>query len=121
MNKKILVFDDDQETLNALSDVLDYADWDLVTIAEGSRALEVIKKEQPDLILMDIMMGDTDGRKICQEIKSSNDLMHIPVILISGLNELKECLGQEFGPDDIIAKPFNIGDVIDKVYFQLSL
>ncbi|PTS97441.1 response regulator [Pedobacter sp. HMWF019] len=120
MNKKILVFDDDQETLNALSDVLDYADWDLVTIASGNQALQVIRMEKPDLILMDILLGDTDGREICKEIKCDEELKHIPIILISGINELGDTLNQQFGPNDIIAKPFNIGEVLDKVYFQLS-
>lgn len=121
MNKKILVFDDDQEVLSTLVDVLDYADWDLITVAEGNNALDLIQKEQPNLVLMDVLMGDVDGREICKELKSNTHLMHIPIILISGSDELQEALKQEFGPNDIIEKPFNIGDLLDKVYFQLSL
>ncbi|PYF77238.1 response regulator [Pedobacter nutrimenti] len=121
MNKKILIFDDDQQVLNALSDVLDYADWDLVLVSRGLHALEVIEKEQPNLILMDILMGDSDGRVICKNIKTNAALRHIPVILISGSPELADTLKQEHAPDDIVAKPFNIGDLVDKVYFQLEL
>lgn len=121
MNKKILVFDDDQEVLNALSDALDYVDWDLITVAEAGDALDLITKEQPHLVLMDVLMGDVDGRDVCKALKSNTHLMHIPVILISASGELTDTMSHEFGPNDIIEKPFNIGDLLDKVYFQLSL
>lgn len=120
MNKKILIFDDDQEILTALGSVLDFVDWDLMTFASGQDALQVINREKPDLILMDVLLDGFDGRDICRSIKEDNDLKHIPIILISGDKNAESSAQQDFGPNDFLPKPFNIGDLIDKVYFQLA-
>lgn len=120
MNKKIVIFDDDQEILTALESVLDFVDWDLVTFASGQDALQVIYNEKPDLILMDILLDGVDGREICKSIKQDNALQHIPIILISGQQNTGVVKNQDFGPNDFLSKPFNIGDLIDKVYFQLA-
>lgn len=120
MNKKIVIFDDDQEILTALESVLDFVDWDLVTFSSGIDAIQVISKEQPDLILMDVIMDGVDGRDICRSIKENSELKHIPIILISGQKSAVNTQSQDYGPDDFLSKPFNIGDLIDKVYFQLA-
>jgi len=120
MNKKILIFDDDQEVLTAMESLLDFVDWDLFTFSTGRDALLQIGKEKPDLILMDVELDGFDGREICKSIKENSALQHIPIILISGQLRAEMIVGTEFGPDDFLAKPFNIGDLIDKVYFQLA-
>ena len=120
MNKKIVIFDDDQEILTALTSVLDFADWDLVTFSSGTDAITLISKEHPDLILMDVFLDGFDGRQICRSLKENTSLQHIPVILISGQESEETAQHTDFGPDDFLSKPFNIGDLIDKVYFQLA-
>ena len=120
MNKKIVIFDDDQEILTALESVLDFVDWDLMTFSSGQDAVKVITREQPDLILMDVMLDGYDGREICRTIKENADLKHIPIILISGAQGAGSSAQQDFGPNDFLPKPFDIGDLIDKVYFQLA-
>jgi len=120
MNKKIVIFDDDKDILTAMESVLDFVDWDLVTFSSGVDAIQVITKEKPDLILMDILLDGVDGREICRSVKESSELKHIPIILISGQRGAEESQHQDFGPNDFLPKPFNIGDLIDKVYFQLA-
>jgi len=120
MNKKIVIFDDDQEILTALESVLDFVDWDLMTFSSGLDAISVISREKPDLILMDVLLDGFDGREICRSIKENSDLKHIPIILISGEHGAENSQHQDFGPNDFLPKPFNIGDLIDKVYFQLA-
>jgi DNA-binding response OmpR family regulator len=120
MNKKIVIFDDDQDILTALESVLDFVDWDLLTFSSGQDAVQVITKEKPDLILMDVMLDGVDGREICRSVKEDNDLKHIPIILISGEQDAAVLEEQDFGPNDFLSKPFNIGELIDKVYFQLN-
>jgi len=120
MNKKIVIFDDDKDILTAMESVLDFVDWDLVTFSSGVDAIQVITKEKPDLILMDILLDGVDGREICRSVKESGELKHIPIILISGQRGAEEAQNQDFGPNDFLPKPFNIGDLIDKVYFQLA-
>lgn len=119
MNKKIVIFDDDKAILGALESVLDFVDWDLVTFSSGQDAIQVISREKPDLILMDMMLDGFDGRDICRAIKENADLKSIPIILISGQPGAENVTQQDFGPNDFLPKPFNIGDLIDKVYFQL--
>lgn len=120
MNKKILIFDDDKEILDALESVLDFVDWDLVTYSSGKDAIHIIEREKPDLILMDILMDGVDGREICTTIKKNAELQHIPIILISGQKDAEAVRNHDYGPNDFLPKPFNIGDLIDKVYFQLA-
>lgn len=120
MNKKILIFDDDKEILDALESVLDFVDWDLVTYSSGKDAMLVVEREKPDLILMDILMDGVDGREICTAIKKNSELQHIPIILISGQQDAEAVRNHDYGPNDFLPKPFNIGDLIDKVYFQLA-
>ncbi|KIO75281.1 hypothetical protein TH53_21510 [Pedobacter lusitanus] len=120
MNKKILIFDDDQEVLTAMESLLDFVDWDLITFSTGRDAMLKIGNEKPDLILMDIELDGFDGREICRSIKENTNLQHIPIILISGQLREEMVINTEFGPDDFLPKPFNIGDLIDKVYFQLA-
>lgn len=120
MNKKIVIFDDDKDILTALESVLDFVDWDLSTFSSGQDAIQVISREKPDLILMDVLLDGFDGREICRSIKENTDLKHIPIILISGQQGAEESQQQDFGPNDFLPKPFNIGDLIDKVYFQLA-
>lgn len=120
MNKKIIIFDDDKEILEALESVLDFVDWDLVTFSTGQDAIRVIEREKPDLILMDILLDGVDGSEICTAIKKDVELQHIPIILISGQQGAESIRNQDFGPNDFLPKPFNIGDLIDKVYFQLA-
>jgi DNA-binding response OmpR family regulator len=120
MNKKIVIFDDDKEILTALESVLDFVDWDLVTFSSGLDAIHIIEREKPDLILMDILLDGVDGREICTSIKKNSYLQHIPIILISGQQNAETIKNQDFGPNDFLPKPFNIGDLIDKVYFQLA-
>lgn len=120
MNKKIVIFDDDKDILTALESVLDFVDWDLVTFSSGQDAIQVISKEKPDLILMDVLLDGFDGREICRSIKENTDLRHIPIILISGQHNAEAAQQQSFGPNDFLPKPFDIGDLIDKVYFQLA-
>ncbi|MBB6498582.1 PleD family two-component system response regulator [Pedobacter cryoconitis] len=120
MNKKIIIFDDDPEVLTALESALDFADWDLITFSSGRNAMQKIQQESPDLILMDIQLDGFDGREICRSVKENTVLQHIPVILISGMENAEIPGHQDFGPNDFLPKPFNIGDLIDKVYFQLA-
>lgn len=120
LTKKILIIDDDQEILHALQTVLDFVDWDLKVFASGKTALDEIRREKPDLVLMDIVLDGVDGRQICRAIKEDTALQHIPVILISGITGQEQINHQDFGPDDFLSKPFTAGDLIDKVYFQLA-
>lgn len=78
-------------------------------------------KFEPNLILLDVMLGDHDGREICHEIKSTQHTSHISIIMISATHDLKSMDKKLCEPDDVIAKPFDIQNLIDKVSEQLGI
>ena len=66
------------------------------------------------------MLADQDGREICSRIKQSQDINSIPVILISATHDLSQCLDQKGAPNDFVAKPFDIDDLLGKIEHQLA-
>lgn len=104
---RILIVEDNEELLQILSDLL--SPYYRVSIAlNGKDGLEKAMEEQPDLILSDVMMPIMSGTEMCAKIKSSFELCHIPVILLTALTaEDKELNGLQHGADDYIGKPFS--------------
>jgi DNA-binding response OmpR family regulator len=119
MCKRILVLDDDKAILNAISNILEYSGYEVDVLSKGDMIFEEIAQKKPDLILLDVMLADLDGREICQHIKSTHSTENIPVILISATHNLSDCLKQEGAPDDFLPKPFNMTQLLDKVEHQL--
>ncbi|MBA0882942.1 hybrid sensor histidine kinase/response regulator transcription factor [Flavobacterium undicola] len=105
--KSILIVDDNPQIRNYLKKIL--APKYSITAAESAeKALEIIRKVQPDLIISDVVMGDMNGVAFCKHIKSDEELKHIPVILLTGgTSEDVKLKGAEVGADDYITKPFD--------------
>ncbi|MFC3335106.1 hybrid sensor histidine kinase/response regulator transcription factor [Flavobacterium palustre] len=105
--KSILVVDDNPQIRNYLKKIL--APKYSVTAAESAeKALEIIRKVQPDLIISDVVMGDMNGVAFCKHVKSDEELKHIPIILLTGgTSEEVKLKGAEVGADDYITKPFD--------------
>ncbi|WP_448700369.1 response regulator transcription factor [Mucilaginibacter sp. AW1-3] len=122
MCKKILVLDDDLAILDAIGDVLEYGGYDVCKLSRGDEIFKRIDDYQPDLILLDVMLADQDGREICKRIKQDKheEISNIPVILISATHNLSETLDQQGAPDDFVAKPFDIYSLLDKIEHQLA-
>jgi CheY-like chemotaxis protein len=118
--KRILVLDDDVFILSALSDVLEYYGYEVKTQTRGDEVFEKIHEYHPDLILLDVMLAEMDGRDICQRIKQKPDTSDIPVILLSATHNLSDCLKLQSPPDDFVAKPFDISTLLDKIEHQLA-
>ncbi|HLD69406.1 MAG TPA: response regulator [Candidatus Omnitrophota bacterium] len=117
MKKKILVIDDQEDLLELTRRLLRSSGYDVLTLASGTKALDLIKKELPHLVLMDMLMPDKDGGEICQEMKSDAALHHIPVILTTGqmMDKSEYSDEQSIGADDYLMKPFEIDDLISKI------
>jgi len=120
MSKKILILDDDADILEIISLLLVDNGYEVRTLSCGDTVFEDIKDFQPDLILMDVMLADMDGRAICKNIKENHLTYFLPVILISGTHDLDESLHLPGAPNDFVAKPFDIDYLLEKIEKQLA-
>jgi DNA-binding response OmpR family regulator len=120
MREKILILDDDNDILEILSLILLDSNYEIRTLSSGESVFEHIKAFQPDLILMDVMLGGMDGRDICKNIKENHLTSFLPVILISGTHDLADSLHMIGAPNDFVAKPFDIDHLLHKIELQFS-
>ena len=105
-SRTVLVVDDDEPNLRGLGMLLERADYTVLTAANGRDALDIVRAERPDLVLLDVMMPGISGLDVCAEIKRSADTRLTPVVLISGAQERQTRLaGLEAGADDFLNKP----------------
>lgn len=120
MRKKILITDDDEDIIEILTLILTESGYEIHSLTRGNRIIEEIKEFQPDLILMDVMLGDMDGMTICKSIKENSLYSHLPVILISATPDMEESLALHGAPNDYLEKPFDIDVLLSKVEKHLN-
>jgi DNA-binding response OmpR family regulator len=113
--KRILVVDDDLAILEALDITLRDAGYETETSTKNGEYVErSLRRQLPDLMILDILLSGHDGRDICKSLKSREETKHIPIILISA-HPNAEKTALEAGADDFLAKPFNIDDLLDRI------
>ncbi|WP_244228140.1 response regulator [Mucilaginibacter kameinonensis] len=117
--RRILAVDDDKDILEIIKYILEDSGYEVDTLTEGKSLFDRIKQHEPDLILLDIMLGNVDGRELCKTLKSQQETKNIPVILISASHN-PGSPGQTGSPDDFIAKPFDIDVLLNSVSRQLK-
>lgn len=113
MNRCILVVDDDPAILELLQAILDYEGYLVHTSPSGS-IFQHIQRALPDLILLDVLLSEIDGRVLCRQLKLNALTKHIPVVLFSAQVKKEQALG-EWGADDFLAKPFDIQELLQVV------
>ena len=112
---KILVVDDEPMNVDLLEVHLS-VDYDVVTASSGEEAIEKVKAEKPDLILLDIMMPGMDGYEVSKRLKSDPDTRFIPIILVTALSEVSDRIkGSDAGSDEFLTKPVNKGELMSRV------
>ena len=113
---RILVVDDNAQNLELLVAYLDSLECDVDTACDGIEALEVVQKQMPDLILLDVMMPRMSGFEVCRKLKSAPETRDIPVVMVTALNELGDIeRGVESGTDDFITKPVNRLELLTRI------
>lgn len=122
MSARILVVDDLAPNVNLLQVKLQAEYYDVLTARSGFEALEVAQTERLDLILMDAMMPGMDGFEACKRIKSNPETWHVPVIMVTALEETKDRIrGLEAGADDFVTKPIDDFNLMARVRSLLRL
>ncbi|MBQ7964991.1 MAG: response regulator transcription factor [Ruminococcus sp.] len=112
-NGKILIVDDDTNICELLRLYIEKEGFSTAIANDGVQALEVFNKEQPNLVLLDIMMPKLDGWQVCREIRKTSDC---PIIMITAKGEVfDKILGLELGADDYVVKPFEAKEVVARV------
>ena len=116
MNGKILLVDDDEDILEFIGYNLNKEGYQVFTASNGNEAIEIAKKEIPDLIILDVMMPGMDGVETCIQIKEDEKLNHAVVVFLTARNEdYSQIAGLEAGADDYIAKPVKPRVLVAKI------
>jgi len=115
-DSNILVVDDNAQNLELLVAYLDSLGCRVITAEDGIEALEKVREERCDLILLDIMMPRMSGFEVCRKLKSDPATRDIPILMVTALNELGDIeRGVESGTDDFISKPVNRLELLTRV------
>jgi CheY-like chemotaxis protein len=113
--KKILVVDDDQSIREVIMLILESEGFQVAGLDSGHGVLGTVQHTHPDLVLLDVQLGDSDGRDICRQLKRLPGTREIPVIMISANSGWTALQEKDCRPDDFLAKPFDIADLVDHV------
>ena len=116
--KKVLIIDDEVDIVKLLEIRLKADDYYVMPLYTSTRALEVTKREKPDLVLLDVSMPDKDGYEVCKEIKADSETRDIPIIVYTAQQTEKDHirdLHKAAGADDYIMKPFDEDKLLAKI------
>ncbi|MBQ6498339.1 MAG: response regulator transcription factor [Ruminococcus sp.] len=112
-NRKILIVDDDQNICELLRLYIEKEGYTTAEAHDGEQAVELFNREQPALILLDIMLPKMDGWQVCREIRKTSDC---PIIMLTAKGEVfDKILGLELGADDYVVKPFEAKEVVARI------
>ncbi len=105
--KKILMVEDEKNIILGVKTCLELANYKAVVVQDGEKAIEVAVKEQPHLILLDLMLPKVDGFEVCRQLKSREDTKHIPVVVLTAkTGEEDRDKARMAGADSYMTKPF---------------
>lgn len=115
-NKRILIVDDEMHIRELIAYNLKTMGYEIVEAENGEEALEIFEKEEPDLILLDIMMPGIDGLEVLRQIRQTHNQWQLPVIFITAKGEeIDKVVGLELGADDYLVKPFGVHELQARV------
>ncbi len=109
---KVLIVDDEPDTLLPLKRALEQEDYNVIEARDGLEALEKVRTEIPDLVLLDLMLPGINGFEVCQRLKQDEMTSYIPVIMLTAKSEVPDKVkGLELGADDYVTKPFDLAEL----------
>ena len=120
MKQRILVVDDDKEVVRLMRAYLEQAGYEVLVAYDGETAIHNLRREKPDLLLLDLMLPDRDGWDITRLVRGDPTLAHTPIIMLSArVEDTDKIIGLEIGADDYVTKPYNPREVVARVRARL--
>lgn len=122
MAQRVLVVDDDAQILRLLRAYLAQEGYEVLAAYDGEEALHVIRRERPDLVLLDLMLPDRDGWDVTRTLRNDPELAHTPIIMLTArVDDTDKIVGLEMGADDYVTKPYNPREVVARVRARLRI
>jgi two-component system alkaline phosphatase synthesis response regulator PhoP len=120
MKQRILVVDDDKEVVRLMRAYLEQAGYEVLVAYDGETAVHNLRREKPDLMLLDLMLPDRDGWDITRLVRGDPALAHMPIIMLTArVEDTDKIVGLEIGADDYVTKPYNPREVVARVRARL--
>ncbi len=119
--RKILIVDDEKDLVKTLKFRLEKNNYEVIYAYDGFEGLERAKKENPDLIILDLMLPKKDGYKVCRMLKFDINYRDIPIIILSARKKQEDIdLAMSSGANKYVTKPFDFEDILSKIKFHLK-
>ena len=120
-DKKILLIDDEKNILLMIKNRLRAHGFDVITASSGSEGLEKARKEAPDLIVLDVLMPDMDGKEVCRLLKSESSTAKTPIIFLTCKDTIEDKMAEyQAGGECHITKPFDAVEMVEKIERTLT-
>jgi DNA-binding response OmpR family regulator len=118
---KIMVVDDDQDATGLFEEVLKAEGYEPILLNESARALQLAKEEKPSLFILDLMMPDPDGFKLCRMLRKEPEFKRTPIIIVTALNDTdSRIVAIGAGANDYLTKPFRLDELYTSIKGQLD-
>jgi DNA-binding response OmpR family regulator len=119
MDKRVIIIEDEENVRETLELLLTNAGFSVKSSATGTDIFNTINDFNPDVILLDVLLDDLDGRDICKAIKNDPLTSHIPVIMLSAVPDVYNAIN-DVGANDVVSKPFDETTLLNRIERQLS-
>ena len=112
---RILIVDDDEDILETISLILELCGYDVRSLLTAQNIESEIDDFKPHLIVLDIVIGNLDGRNICKTLKQNPRHQKLPILMMSAMYQKKDIMGKEACPDEFLVKPFDINEFVETI------
>ena len=119
MITKILIVDDDVQVTSLLKKYLASKNFEIITLNQSSKAIQMANLIHPDLFILDLMMPPPDGFELCTMLRADPNFAQTPILIITAM-DISNSKATSFGANDYIAKPFNLDEIVSRVNLLLD-
>jgi two-component system, OmpR family, alkaline phosphatase synthesis response regulator PhoP len=121
MARRILIADDEENIVISLEFLMKREGFEVLIAKDGEEAVEMIRSERPDLVLLDVMMPKKSGFEVCQEVKSDPSLKSVRILMLTAKGrETEVAKGLALGADSYVTKPFSTKELVERVRSMLA-